>query len=95
MGGAIRLIPRKANAIGPALLGAGVGLGDADWRESGEIGAIRRSVLSAPATLRTLLLIMREAPTGGPGPWADKADWARVGGGRGAPAGDPAARRRF
>lgn len=38
-----------------------------------QLGVIRRSVLSAPVTLRTLALIMREAPTGGPGPWADKA----------------------
>ena len=43
--------------------------------KAGQIGVIRRSVLSAPATLRTLLLIMREAPTGANGPWDDKATW--------------------
>jgi hypothetical protein len=40
---------------------------------AGQIGVIRRSVLCAPAALRTLTLIMREAPTGGSGPWIDKA----------------------
>lgn len=43
--------------------------------KAGQIGCIRRSVLCAPAILRTLTLIMREAPTGGGGPWADKAIW--------------------
>jgi hypothetical protein len=43
--------------------------------KASQIGLIRRSVLCAPATLRTLLLIMREAPTGGDGPWAEKAAW--------------------
>lgn len=43
--------------------------------KASQVGVIRRSVLCAPATLRTLLLIMREAPTGGPGPWAEKAQW--------------------
>ena len=42
---------------------------------AGQLGVIRRSVLCAPATLRTLALIMHEAPTGGPGPWAEKAAW--------------------
>jgi hypothetical protein len=41
--------------------------------KAGQIGVIRRSVLCAPAALRTLTLIMREAPTGGSGPWMDKA----------------------
>jgi hypothetical protein len=41
--------------------------------KAGQIGVIRRSVLCAPAALRTLTLIMREAPTGGSGPWTDKA----------------------
>lgn len=43
--------------------------------KASQIGVIRRSALAAPVTLRTLLLIMREAPTGGPGPWVDKAEW--------------------
>lgn len=42
---------------------------------AGQIGAIRRSALCAPATFRTLALIMREAPTGGDGPWTAKAEW--------------------
>jgi hypothetical protein len=43
--------------------------------KASQIGVIRRSALSAPLTFRTLLLIMREAPTGGNGPWAEKALW--------------------
>jgi hypothetical protein len=42
---------------------------------AGQIGVVRRSALCAPLTFRTLLLIMRSAPTGGPGPWAEKAAW--------------------
>lgn len=40
----------------------------------GQIGVIRRSVLCAAATLRTLYLIMREARTQQDGPWEDKAE---------------------
>jgi hypothetical protein len=40
-----------------------------------QVGCIRSSALRAPATLRTLMLIMREAPTGSGGPWAAKADY--------------------
>lgn len=41
-----------------------------------QIGTIRRSLLCAPLTFRTLALIMREAPTtNGVGPWTDKALW--------------------
>lgn len=43
--------------------------------KAGQIGVIRGSTLRAPATFRTLELIFREAPTGGPGPWEDKADY--------------------
>jgi len=43
--------------------------------KAGQIGVIRRSALCAPVTYRTLTLIMREAPTGGAGPWAEKAAW--------------------
>lgn len=42
---------------------------------AGQIGVIRRSLLSGPATLRTLALIMREARTSQDGPWAEKASW--------------------
>jgi len=42
---------------------------------AGQLGVIRRSALAAPLTHRTLMLIMREAPTGGPGPWTEKALW--------------------
>lgn len=42
---------------------------------AGQIGVIRRSALCAPVTHRTLMLIMKEAPTGGPGPWEQKAAW--------------------
>lgn len=41
----------------------------------GQIGVIRRSLLCGPATLRTLALIMREAPTSQDGPWREKAEW--------------------
>jgi hypothetical protein len=41
--------------------------------KAGQIGTIRRSALCAPAALRTLALIMREAPTGAAGPWLEKA----------------------
>lgn len=40
-----------------------------------QIGVIRRSVLCAPATFRTLALICREAPAAQDGPWLDKAVW--------------------
>lgn len=43
--------------------------------KAGQIGVIRRSLLSGPATLRTLALIMREAPTQQDGPWQVKGDW--------------------
>jgi hypothetical protein len=38
----------------------------------GQLGVIRQSALRAPATYRTLQLIMAEAPTGAEGPWAAK-----------------------
>jgi hypothetical protein len=40
-----------------------------------QIGVIRHSALCAPATLRTLALIMREAPAKGSGPWLEKATY--------------------
>lgn len=40
-----------------------------------QIGVIRRSLLCAPVTLRTLCLIYREAPTSQDGPWREKAEW--------------------
>ena len=43
--------------------------------KASQIGVIRRSALCAPATFRTLELIMREAPTSGSGPWLEKADY--------------------
>lgn len=42
---------------------------------AGQIGVIRTSALSPAVTFWTLALIMREAPTGGDGPWAEKANW--------------------
>jgi hypothetical protein len=42
---------------------------------AGQIGVIRRSLLSGPAIFRTLALIMREAPTQQDGPWREKAEW--------------------
>jgi hypothetical protein len=40
-----------------------------------QIGVIRRSLLCAAATLRTLCLIYHEAPTSQDGPWREKAEW--------------------
>lgn len=45
--------------------------------KASQIGVINGSALRAPATFRTLQLIMAEAPTGGDGPWASKADFYR------------------
>jgi len=44
----------------------------------GPIGVIRRSRLCAPAALRTLSLIFREAPTSSDGPWDEKAEYYEV-----------------
>lgn len=41
----------------------------------GPVSVIRRSRLCAPAALRTLALIYREAPTAQDGPWEQKAEW--------------------
>lgn len=43
--------------------------------KAGQIGVIRASVLRAPATFRTLQLIMAEARTGADGPWREKAEF--------------------
>jgi hypothetical protein len=43
-----------------------------------QIGTIRASALRAPTTFRTLQLIFQEAPTGGDGPWAEKAAFYRA-----------------
>jgi hypothetical protein len=43
-----------------------------------QIGTIRASALRAPTTFRTLQSIFQEAPTGGDGPWADKAEYYRT-----------------
>jgi hypothetical protein len=45
--------------------------------KAGQLGVIRASSLRAPATFRTLQLIFQEAPTGGDGPWRDKAEFYR------------------
>jgi hypothetical protein len=42
---------------------------------AGQIGVIRDSLLTGPATCRTLALIMREAKTQQDGPWTEKAQW--------------------
>lgn len=43
--------------------------------EATQMAVILRSALCAPATYRTLELIYREAPSGAPGPWAEKAEF--------------------
>jgi hypothetical protein len=68
-------IVRKVNNIGPYYWVKLTVTATPTGAKAGQIGVIRRSALCAPATLRTLLLIMREAPTGGAGPWAEKAAW--------------------
>lgn len=68
-------VGRMVNGIGPyAWVKLTVSATPTNAKAS-QIGVLTHSVLSAPATLRTLTLIMREAPTGGPGPWAEKAAW--------------------
>jgi hypothetical protein len=66
---------RKVNAVGPYYWAKVTVSAVPTSAKASQIGVIRRSALGAPATMRTLLLIMREAPTGGPGPWAEKAAW--------------------
>jgi hypothetical protein len=41
----------------------------------GQISVIRRSVFTAPATLRTLAMIFREAPVSNKSPWLEKANF--------------------
>lgn len=41
--------------------------------KASQLSVIRGSALRAPATFRTLQLIFQEAPSGGDGPWRDKA----------------------
>lgn len=43
--------------------------------KASQISVIRRSLLCAAVTFRTLALIFREAPTSQDGPWTVKADW--------------------
>ena len=43
--------------------------------KASQISVIRRSLLCAAVTFRTLALIFREAPTSQDGPWEKKADW--------------------
>lgn len=45
---------------------------------AGQLSVIRRSVLCAPATYKTLAWIFREAPTAQDGPWTSKADYYEV-----------------
>lgn len=68
-------VPRKVNDVGPYYWAKVTISATPTGAKAAQVGVIRRSVLCAPATLRTLLLIMREAPTGGGGPWTEKAGW--------------------
>jgi hypothetical protein len=68
-------VPRQLNSVGPYYWLQLTVSATPAAAKAAQIGVIRRSVLSAPATLRTLTLIMHEAPTGGDGPWAEKAGW--------------------
>jgi hypothetical protein len=43
--------------------------------KAAQIATIRRSALCAPATLRTLAMIFREAPAAQEGPWREKAEY--------------------
>lgn len=43
--------------------------------KAGQVAVIRRSLLCAPVTFRTLALIFREAPLSQDGPWRERADW--------------------
>jgi hypothetical protein len=68
-------VKRSVNSVGPHYWVKVTISATPTSAKAGQIGVIRRSVLCAPLTFRTLLLIMKEAPTGGPGPWAEKAAW--------------------
>lgn len=45
---------------------------------AGQIAVIRASSLRAPATFRTLQLVMAEAPAASDGPWREKADFYKT-----------------
>jgi hypothetical protein len=66
---------RKVNSVGPYYWTKVTVSATPTSATATQIGAIRGSVLRAPATFRTLELIFREAPTGAPGPWDEKADY--------------------
>lgn len=64
---------RKINSVGPYYWVKLTVSATPTGAKAGQIGAIRGSVFRAPVTFRTLSLIFREAPTGAPGPWEEKA----------------------
>lgn len=68
-------VPRTVSTVGPYYWVKLTVSATPTNAKASQIGCIRRSVLAAPLTMRTLLLVMREAPTGASGPWAEKADW--------------------
>lgn len=68
-------VPRQINDVGPCYWLKVTVSATPTAAKAGQIGVIRRSVLAPPAILRTLTLIFREAPTGAPGPWDEKASW--------------------
>jgi hypothetical protein len=68
-------VARKINSVGPYYWVKLTVSATPTSAKVTQIGVIQRSVLCAPATLRTLTLIMREAPTGARGPWPEKATW--------------------
>ncbi len=71
----VTLVRRTVNQLGP-FYWVSVGLSAAPAGCTiGALSVIRRSRLCAPATLRTLALIFREAPTSQDGPWDAKAAW--------------------
>lgn len=68
-------VPRSVNGSDPLYWAKVTVSATPTAATAGQIGVIRRSLLSGPATLRTLALIMREARTSQDGPWQDKAAW--------------------
>jgi hypothetical protein len=70
------LVPRPLGPIGDRLYWAKVTTTAVPTSaKCGQLAVIRRSRLCAPVTLRTLALIMREAPAQQEGPWEQKAEW--------------------
>jgi hypothetical protein len=66
-------VTRKVNAVGPYYWARIMVSATPTGATLSQVGCVLASALRAPATFKTLELIMREAPTGADGPWLEKA----------------------